>query len=357
MEHVEKQDAIETSMSKVLIEYKIPRMEALQMPTRDYTKKLAESLGIKEDASFQPILMPPSDQQKILMQKAKEDNSYYILRAEVKRTEIERIKKEKDVVQVWTDALIEPGYDYWCPQIGAMPDPANTFENVLDRLGVLAIRGDGYNLSGEGIVVGVLDGGITATGRPLSPREPGQIPFSTTSGTIPRVVGGWPNTDPEQLLLSRFSPLPPEWGTTSYDINDHGNMMAYDILRVAPRARLLDLRIARSSSTPITARISDACSAYDWAIGAYRAYGIPQIITCSWSLFQKNWAPDYAQDLNHVFTRKVEEAMNAGIIVLFNAGNCGIHCPNERCGSDPENIGPGHSIWGANGHPRVITVG
>src|SRR6185503_10959744 len=45
---------------------------------------------------------------------------------------------------------------------------------------------------------------------------------------------------------------------------------------------------------------------------------------------------------------------NEGIIVLFAAGNCGASCPDGRCG--PDN-GPGRSIWGANGHPRVITVG
>jgi hypothetical protein len=41
-------------------------------------------------------------------------------------------------------------------------------------------------------------------------------------------------------------------------------------------------------------------------------------------------------------------------MVTFAAGNCGQVCPSGRCGSDS---GPGKSIWGANGHPRVITVG
>jgi hypothetical protein len=50
----------------------------------------------------------------------------------------------------------------------------------------------------------------------------------------------------------------------------------------------------------------------------------------------------------------VVEVIDAGVIVTFAAGNCGQVCPSSRCGSD---TGPGRSIWGANGHPRVITVG
>jgi serine protease AprX len=42
------------------------------------------------------------------------------------------------------------------------------------------------------------------------------------------------------------------------------------------------------------------------------------------------------------------------MIVLFAAGNCGKACPDGRCGADK---GPGKSIWGANGHAAVITVG
>jgi len=40
--------------------------------------------------------------------------------------------------------------------------------------------------------------------------------------------------------------------------------------------------------------------------------------------------------------------------VLFAAGNCGAACPDGRCGADN---GPAKDIWGANGHPRVMTVG
>ena len=47
--------------------------------------------------------------------------------------------------------------------------------------------------------------------------------------------------------------------------------------------------------------------------------------------------------------------VNDGIDVVFSAGNCGQFCPDRRCGETDR--GPGHSIWGANSHPRVLTFG
>jgi hypothetical protein len=49
------------------------------------------------------------------------------------------------------------------------------------------------------------------------------------------------------------------------------------------------------------------------------------------------------------------EVIDTGIIVTFAAENCGSKCPpGDRCDSD---VGPGKSIWGANGHPKLVTVG
>jgi hypothetical protein len=41
--------------------------------------------------------------------------------------------------------------------------------------------------------------------------------------------------------------------------------------------------------------------------------------------------------------------------IVFAAGNCGQFCPSQNCGGLDR--GPGHSIWGANAHPLVLTVG
>ena len=205
--------------------------------------------------------------------------------------------------------------------------PKGNMTDVANYLGVNLIWSAGFR--GAGIVVGVVDSGMTAVGRPVKAGE--------TTRRIPRVIGGWPTGD---------------WGTESSKWGDHGNMCGTDVLGMAPDAQLYDLRVAGSGGSPGT--ISRALQAFQWAIDRHRVDGTPHVLTNSWGIFQRTWDTTYASNPNHPFTRKVEEAMNEGILVLFAAGNCGDTCPDGRCGSD---TGPGKSIWGANGHPRVMTVG
>jgi subtilase family serine protease len=134
-------------------------------------------------------------------------------------------------------------------------------------------------------------------------------------------------------------------------------MVAFDVLGMAPKASIYDVRIsgAKGSREPMSAVISEATAAFQWCIEHFRRDGTPHIITCSWGMMQSAWEPVYARDPTHFFTSRVQEALDEGIIVLFAAGNCGgSGCCHKQCGKEH---GPGRSIWGANGHPRVITVG
>ncbi|MCP4246241.1 MAG: S8 family serine peptidase, partial [bacterium] len=158
-------------------------------------------------------------------------------------------------------------------------------------------------------------------------------PLNWPNKLIPRVIGGWPTAN---------------WGTTGVAWCWHGNMSATDALGMAPQAQLYDIRISDGNA------ISQALAGFQWAIAQYKAGRGPHILTNSWGIFQEAWDTVYATNPNHPFTRKVVEALDEGILVLFAAGNCGNTCPSGRCGSDN---GPGRSIWGANGHPRVMTVG
>ena len=183
---------------------------------------------------------------------------------------------------------------------------------------------DGIN--GDGVVIGIVNGGILAEGR-MDPDRP---------GLVPRVIDGWPKAN---------------WGTIA-GWRGHGNMVAIDALGMAPKASLYDIRI--SNGSPDSARISDAIAGIHWAIEKYRATGTPQILCCGWGIHQQSHDPKYASEANHPLTRKIVEAMDEGMLVLFAAGNGGQSCPATWCGGDS---GPGKSIWGANGHPRVMTVG
>jgi subtilisin family serine protease len=312
----------------VLIEFKVPKTSGMMaMEAENAANSLAEKLGISIDKGFTPVTVNPSNTQREIMLKNNEDNQHMLVRAEVSSGDIDKIKKNKDVVEVWTDAPIEP---FACPipPCDCSPNvPKGNIADVANYLGVNQIWSLGKR--GDGIVVGVVDGGITATGRTLAPGE-------APARTIDNVIGGWPTAD---------------WGTKGASWGYHGNMCATDVLGMAPNSKIFDLRI---SSANTAGTISNAISAYDWAIAQHRSNGTPHILTNSWGIFQESWAVDYATNPNHPFTRKVIEAMDEGIIILFAAGNCGDTCADGRCSTDK---GPGRSIWGANGHPRVMTVG
>jgi serine protease AprX len=272
----------------------------------------------------------------------------YILRGTVEtEDQLRALEEDPQVVRVWRDTPIAPFVHpgerndagprlddnpamSTCP-IGTCDctprTPVGSIADVARYLGADQIWARGYR--GAGIVVGVLDGGITAQGRPVKAGE--------TARRIPRVIGGWPVAS---------------WGTEASGWSEHGNMCATDVLGMAPEAQIFDMRISGSGGSVGT--ISRALQAFDWAINHYRTHGTPQILTNSWGIFQESWDATYARNPNHPFTRKVVEAVNAGIIVLFAAGNCGDTCPDGRCGPD---TGTGRSIWGANGHDAVMTVG
>ncbi len=326
----------------VLVEMRIPAGErargGMQVP------------GLIIDPDYEPVPVPPVGSMPGL--ESVLGGEVVVIRARLSG-DIEDIKRQQGVVGVWKDTRIAPFSvvlsdaevalrqdtpvsleEGLKPQIveglatcpigtcdctpGA---PKGTMADVRAYLGVDQIHAAGHR--GDGIVVGVVDGGITALGR---------TPKQGETARIGNVIGGFPA----------------DWGTTAAAWGDHGNMCATDVLGMAPNARIYDLRISDG------AFISAALACYNWAITRHRSDGTPHILSNSFGIFQENWDPAYARDPNHPFTRKVVEAIDEGIIVLFAAGNCGATCPDGRCGPD---AGPGRSIWGANSHPRVITVG
>jgi hypothetical protein len=131
-------------------------------------------------------------------------------------------------------------------------------------------------------------------------------------------------------------------------------MCAFDAIGMAPEAKIYDIAILKTVSWGMSGLLSDAISAYHWALTMYKENKTPQILSNSWGMYEKAWAEDYAANPNHPFSRKVVEVIDAGIVVIFLVGNCGSQCPSSKCGLD---MGSGNSIWGANGHPRVITIG
>lgn len=313
--------------------------------TAAFAVQLAASIkspSFQADPDFDAIpLRSPPEQVASLAASGKE---VVIVRGTVDEDKIKDLEAQPNVVKVWRDTHIEPFTTRRAVEekaahltptapMGVCPIPPcdctpgspaiGTIASVATYLGVNQIWAAG--IKGAGIRIGIVDGGITAIGRPVKPDEVARVA---------RVVDGWPA----------------DWGTTAKAWGNHGNMTATDALGMAPEAQIYDIRISSGTDA-----ISNALQGFQWAINRHRIDGTPQILSNSWGIFQKAWDPVYAVDPNHPFTRKVIEALDEGILVLFAAGNCGQACPDQpRCGSDN---GPGKSIWGANSHPRVITVG
>jgi len=251
-----------------------------------------------------------------------------------------RIESDPDVIKIWPDEPLDQfplnklRRNAPCPippcNCRAGSKAQGDFAEVASHLRIDQIWNLGY--AGDGIVVGIVDCGICAFGRPVRPPE---------TAVVPNVIGGYPLAD---------------WGTTSRLSTiwaDHGNMTATDVLAMAPKAKLYDIRITDSFVGSEGVLLSNAMAAIDWAIARHRIDGTPHILSNSWGLHQPLDQPCYANDPQHPLTRKYIEAIDEGILVLFSAGNCGPACPAQYC----QDTGNGFHILGANGHPRVMTIG
>jgi serine protease AprX len=258
-----------------------------------------------------------------------------ILRGRIAPDRTDALRAMPNVQRVSDDVRLEPfavgrrlGVD--CATLG---HPTGDVKRLTRKLGVNRIWAEGYD--GHGVVVGVVDAGITARGRDVNPTETPAIPLPPAVG---RVANGRPD----------------DWGTTAVGWGQHGNMMAFDIQAVAPAATLWDIRIWEPGGEFET-YLGNAIAGYRAAIDSHRLRGEPHILSNSWGLYDSAKSSEYASDPGSMFALMVEEALDEGILVLFAAGNCGQACPSNRCGSG--NTGPGQSILGPNGHPRVMTIG
>ena len=338
---------------RVIIELRVPVDFTMRAAMETDVAKLP---GFEMDPEYEPV--PGSPPEGMVESLAAANEEIVLVRGEVEEEKEEELKALPNVVNVWTDAQIEPfegeypeeseiGFEeleigFEEPEMEQIPEGLPPFDLKAaspcspsdcdstkakgtitdvakylhcDRLWAKGIRG-------KGIIIGICDSGVSKS-------------------KVPAVIGGWsPN--------SSYTP-----GTASPA--SHGTMCATDAVGMCPEAKIYDIAILQSTAPGVSGLLSDAISAFQWALNEYKKNKTPQILSNSWGMFCKSRAPDYCTNPNHPFTRKVVEVINAGIIVTFAAGNCGSVCPSGKC--CPSDTGPGKSIWGANGHPKVITVG
>jgi subtilisin family serine protease len=277
--------------------------------------------GARLDAAFTPVPLSSGAVSSAGMAARTADESTIVVRATVALEDLQKLEASNQVVAIWSDPPIAPFPTDCTPAVstGGASDVARALG--ADRLWAST------GFRGEGMVIGIVDGGV----------DGGRFP----------VVGGW----------SPDASNPP--GSSAVEWGEHGNMCAFDALIAAPEAAIHDYAIGRSVG--IGPLLSNAFQSFHRALLQYRRDGTPHVLSNSWGLYQQSWDPfppehasNYTHNPRHPLTRKMLELLDAGMLVSFAAGNCGSACPDDRCVRD---TGPGHSIWGANGHERAITVG
>jgi hypothetical protein len=147
----------------------------------------------------------------------------------------------------------------------------------------------------------------------------------------------------------------------------HGMMIARSILDLAPQARLYDVPAVPLNPIAVPVAVSSMQAAYCSLIHviqqlrAMPRWSGPWVLVNAWGIFDTSTDPSgsYTRNLapnGHPMINLVTGAVqDHHLDIVFAAGNCGQFCPSQRCGGLDR--GPGHSIWGANAHPLVITVG
>jgi hypothetical protein len=149
----------------------------------------------------------------------------------------------------------------------------------------------------------------------------------------------------------------------------HGMMMARNILDIVPDAVLYDVpMLPKRGIADVSGFASDANATYlnlvTWIqfLRLIRLWSGPWVLVNGWAVFDRaseRDPGDYTENKNpspggHPLNKIVGEA-GLRSDVVFAAGNCGPYCPDGRCGA--LDVGPSRSIWGANSHKNVITVG
>lgn len=257
-----------------------------------------------------------------------------LMRGTVDAKMMERYQEDPSVFGPHVRVFSDPAIEVCMTCIGT--PPVGTARDVQTRLDVPALRR--ARMTGAGVNVAIVDTGINlAYLRGLGLR----VRFDSGRSWVPR-----PGLTPGDLPVG------------------HGTMCAYDSLLAAPNATLLDVAVLlsnRPGGSIMEGLLSDAFLAYTHLVRLMEGPRRPGecrslVVNNSWGMFHPSWdypvghPANYSHNLRHPFNRIVGRLSQAGADILFAAGNCGRECMDGRC------AGLAGPIYGANSHPRVISV-
>ncbi len=328
----------------VIVEYRAdPELDrqATSSATSLEAEPLAHLLAIDAvpfDLEFAPVRLPgtapqapaePSGElEHAVVVDPSPDRATYLLRAEVDEAQIVALRGHDAVVGVFSDPLIER-----CLTCIDSP-PLGDDGDVEELLRVADLRG--CAMDGSGVMLAIVDGGVNVAYL----AEHGKRPAFSREASWGYAVGVTP-------------------GSVAVG---HGTMCAFDACIAAPACTLVDIAVLRPVSplrSGLAALLSDAVRAYSHLQGLLTRSDRPRalVVSNSWGMFHPSWdlppgdPGNYSDNPNHPFNRSVGALEALGADILFAAGNCGPQCPDSRCQGVSSN-----AIYGANGHPAVLSV-
>jgi hypothetical protein len=255
-------------------------------------------------------------------------NSTYLLRGELEEAKYETALKNKDVVGIYADPVIESFAVCPTGPIGSDLD--------VERL-LCTSKMKAKHMDGTGVLVAIVDTGINLEYL----RGRGKTPILDASRSWVPSAGMTPGNMPV----------------------DHGTMCAYDVMIAAPNCTLLDIAVLSTSATGPTVMsgvLSDAIKAYNHLINVIKTSQRSLVVNNSWGMFHSSWdfpighLGNYSHNPSHPFNRIVGELERNGADILFAAGNCGSDCPDGRCTRN--GVRETDKIYGANSHPSVLSI-
>jgi hypothetical protein len=303
----------------VIIRLLIPKSIS-QNQWQNYIEQNFSLHGFKFKAGFPPIpgSVPPSMRRDQRLRR----NRLVIATGTVEKTEYHTLTQNPHILAIWRDGPINELTE----QVETLAG-VGTLSHAAHIIGAKYIWNQG--ITGNGIVIGVVDGGVRAC-------EIGDNMRRLANGSL----DGWA---PDDSVT--------EIGQPSHSC--HGTAMAWTALGICRDAEILDIGVGRLDANDERDVLSSSINAFNALLGRSIPNEGPHVMLISWSLRHDDSSfHDLNSDPEHEFTLKILELASRGVIVCMAAGNCGEE--SDKCG---EYCGIARSIWGTAGHPDIITVG
>jgi hypothetical protein len=300
-------------------------------------KTLPDVKGVSFDMHYAPVRLPA------IMRRVADASAFgagmeidpnperasFIVRARANGRQIRALRANKAVKGVFADVVVQP-----LLTCGTDP-PVGDDHDVETLLGVANLKNCG--MDGSGVLLAVVDGGVNMGYLNKKGKNPS---FSVEQSWIYD-----PGLTPGAMPVG------------------HGTLCAYNACIAAPACTILDIAALHGAPSVQDGMLSDVLKAYAHLLDIMQQYtkggGPSLVVTNSWGLYypptQDYPADDpsnYSYHAGHPFNLMVGTLEAAGADIVFAAGNCGPECPVWLCGDQVHK-----SIYGANGHPKVLTVG